>query len=104
MRPRRHRPLPPDAYRDSPDALPRRRPAPDALPVDPVGVRLTVLRWTASEGYPDDVARAAEHALDLAVMRGWVAHWHRDDDAVTARAARVEPVLSALVPLLGHPR
>ena len=103
MRSHRHRPLPPEAHRDSPDWLTARASAPEP-PSPAAGYRAVVLRWHASEGYPDDVARAIEHALDLAVMREQVTHWSRDDDSVTAWAVRVEPVLRALRPLLGPAR
>jgi hypothetical protein len=63
------------------------------------------LVWCAPDGaaYPDEVQRAAQHALDLAVMRGAVLTHEVTDTTVRVVAVRVQAFKGALVALLGAP-
>lgn len=85
---RRRQPLPPPPRVEMP---PPPRPSAD----------LTVaLCWALP---PDVAPRQAEHALDLAVMRGHVSWWAWQGERVVVHTRRVRATLAALCPVLGQP-
>lgn len=82
---------------------PVRLPPPPASPLPVLPRRPPVavtLRWALP---PDSSPRAAEHAADLAVMRGAVTWWDWRGEVLVAACVRLREALALLSPTLGAP-
>lgn len=70
------------------------------MPRTPRRTHAETLRWALP---PDTSPRTAEHAADLAVMRGAVLWWDWRGEVLVASCVRVREALAVMVSTMGAP-